>query len=192
MPTMHPDASRAEKPCCACKTPKKMDEFAIKNKLTGQRQSRCRACQKLSSRSHYEKNRETVIARSATNAETRKDVLQQAVAGRLRDAKCSCCAGTTDLTFRVNANYHGPRVSAVVNNSMAMDTLVEAMANSTIVCRPCMWADFGTILKDSRAALAAGTAEPKRIPAAVYKKRHTLALADRRSQRFERSLGLVS
>lgn len=175
---MHPDATAIGKRCSTCTHWHPIAEFSLKISATGQRQSRCRACQKIASRKHYEENREAVIARSATRNASQKDVLMVEVRLRLKGAVCGCGA-KRKLTFRVNPGYQGPRVSAVVHNGMGVATLADAMANSTIVCPKCLWQSFVPALAEYNAER--GTYQPKNISSNEYKRRHTRAVVDRRT-----------
>lgn len=184
---MHSDHTAIEKKCCTCGETKPIAEFAMKITSTGQRQSRCRGCQKLASRAHYESNKEAVIARSAERTAAQRTVLQAEVRKKLKGAACACCGAKRKLTFKVKPDYTGPRVSAVVHNGMALATLEDAIANSTIVCEACMWQSFVPALDKYQEERKAGTHVPKKIPACEYKRRHTLSAADQRVQRHERS-----
>lgn len=183
---MHADATRSEKPCSTCEQEKPIAEFAIKNKVTGQRQSVCRACQKLASQRHYQENKAERIAQAAARTAERQVQLRAHVAEHLAGAACACGC-TKALTFQVKPGYTGPRVSAAVNTGMAIATLEDAIANSVVMCKACQWAANGEILKAYNQARRDGsTPEPKRIPKAEYKRRHTRVTVDRRKQRFER------
>ncbi len=183
---MHADATASEKRCCACKMTHPIEQFAIKNKQTGARQSRCRACQKIASRSHYEANRGTVKEKTAARNKERSDSLREYVTKCLADAQCSCGA-THDLAYQVNPGYNGPRVSVAVHGGLAMETLLTAIANSTVMCKTCQGQHQYQYLREYIELRAAGvTPKTKGIPRAEYKKRYTRVLIDRRKGRFER------
>ena len=50
--------------CTGCLTSKPSNQFSIKNKVTGRQATRCLTCVAAASRLHYEKNRESYLARS--------------------------------------------------------------------------------------------------------------------------------
>lgn len=187
---MHNDSSAAVKVCCNCKVEKQIDEFGVKIKSTGQRQSRCKACQRLASRAHYEANREAVKTRAKENRATLKTVLRALVTDSLKKAKCQCCTGNTNLTYLINPGYSGPRVSAAVNSGMAEATVKDAMANSRVLCRTCMQSQGARPLLNYMSRKQRGeTIPPNPISRAEYKRRNTAASVDRRTSAFRTLAG---
>lgn len=183
---MHADATATEKRCCACELTHPIEQFAIKNKQTGARQSRCRACQKIASRAHYEANRAAVKEKTAVRNKERSESLRVYVEGCLANSQCACGA-THDLTYQVNPGYDGPRVSVAVHGGLAMETLLAAMANSTVMCKTCQGQHQYQYLREYNNLRALGVApEPKGISKAEYKKRYTRVVSDCRKGRFER------
>ena len=53
--------------CSRCLGVKSIDQFSIKNKKTGRRSRVCKACIAANSRRHYERNKETYLARGRKN-----------------------------------------------------------------------------------------------------------------------------
>ena len=130
------------KVCTGCGKACHIEDFAFKDAKRGIRRARCRACLRVSaavaSRAHYLRNKDEVVARAAANKAIQAKLLRSVVAEHLRGQKCSCCNSTEDLTFKLIDGHPGPRVSAAVNQGMALDTLLAAIESSTIVCNPCM------------------------------------------------------
>lgn len=177
---MHRDASSTTKVCCSCKLDKPIDQFSVKVKPTGQRQSRCKACQKIASRAHYEENRDTVKERVAGNNVIRRKELRAIVDASLVGQACAC-GSAHDLTYVINAGYTGTRVLAAVAGAMAEGTVRESMANSTIMCRRCMRVLKSAGMQAYTRDKAAGIAWPKNPHTkADYKKRNTTVRVDRR------------
>lgn len=132
------DLTRTEKTCSHCHETKPIDQFRIKIKATGARQARCIACQKIASRAHYEANQADVIAKSRVRKTDQKAILRDVVAAELEGKSCVKCDATENLTFVVNNDYAGPRVSAAVAGGMAVETVMDSIQNSTVQCTCCM------------------------------------------------------
>lgn len=152
----------------------------------GLRQSRCRECAKASSRAHYEANREKTIARSAASKGAQQKALREEVARLLEGRCCSRCGATEDLVFKRNADYTGPRVSAVINQGMATDTLQESIRNSAIVCKTCDRKDGAEGLKAFTKAKKLGQLyKGSPLTRAEQKDANTRAVTDLRKGRAE-------
>lgn len=182
---MHKDATLSCKICCKCKQDRPIAEFAIKITATGQRQSRCKACQKLASRAHYEANRDDVIARSVDRRKATEADHKSFIVDSLTGKACTCCGTGEDLCYSVNTGYTGPRVSSAAHAGMARETLLESILNSTVMCRACRAAKGSHALLEYNLAKGQGkemAANP--VTLAEYKKRYTHARVDRRHSEF--------
>lgn len=178
---MHTDFTATTKVCSRCKQEQAITEFALKVKTTGQRQSHCRSCQKEISAAHYRDNKAKKVVRAVELRAQKGAVLRETVRQALSGQVCSYCNATEDLTFKVNPGYTGPRVSAVCNAGMAEETLQEAMQNSTICCKKCMYVRGAAIMVEHTRRRRSGDDLPKNtVTKAEYKRRHTTVKTDRR------------
>jgi hypothetical protein len=178
---MHKDSTLTQKRCCNCKHDLPIDAFALKVTATGQRQSRCKECQKLASRAHYESNRDAVIARNTDRRLATEAAHKAFIATTLLGKRCSCCGTADDLCYSVNAGYTGPRVSSAAHAGMARETVLEAIANSTIMCRPCRSEKGSQALQEYTLLKAQGQEMPANpVSKSEYKQRYTKARVDRR------------
>lgn len=178
---MHKDATLTQKTCCACKNVLPIAEFALKVTVTGQRQSRCKKCQQLASRAHYESNRVKVIARSTERRLATEAEHKAFIATTLVGKACSCCGTDADLCYSVNAGYTGARVSSAAHAGMARETVLESIANSTVMCRPCRSQKGSQALLEYTQLKAQGQVAPANpVSLAEYKQRYTRARVDRR------------
>lgn len=183
---MHPDASLAVKRCSTCKQEKRIDEFNLKNKATGQRQSRCKACQRAASQAHYAQNKAEMVSRAVLRKQAQATMLRSVRDAALEGAVCEQCGSLDLLTFYANRDYEGPRVSAVIHNGMALATLEASMANSTVLCTPCMHMRQSRALDGFRFGDATREEKLKatpRVPKSVYKARRTRTANDLRRGR---------
>jgi len=178
---MHKDSTLTEKKCCNCTQVLLIEEFALKVTATGQRQSRCKACQKLASRAHYEANRESVITRTTERRLAAETEHKAFIATTLIGKRCSCCGSGDDLCYSVNAGYTGPRVSSAAHAGMARETVLESIANSTVMCRSCRSLKGSQALQVYTQLKAQGHDLPANpVSDAEYKRRYTRARVDRR------------
>lgn len=178
---MHKDSTLTQKRCCSCKHDLPIDAFALKVTATGQRQSRCKECQKLASRAHYESNRGAVIARNIDRRLATEAEHKAFIATTLVGKRCTCCDTADDLCYSVNAGYTGPRVSSAAHAGMARETVLESIANSTIMCRDCRSEKGSQALQKYTQLKAQGhDMPPNPVSTAEYKQRYTRARVDRR------------
>jgi hypothetical protein len=66
-----PAIAEGTRVCTGCLRELPMSEFGIKNKVTGRRNRRCRACVAAASRAHYYRNRDAYLARNRRAKKTR-------------------------------------------------------------------------------------------------------------------------
>lgn len=174
-------ASIATKKCSHCKEDKLFSEFNVKDKAAGKLQSRCKPCQALVSRAHYLANKQKIIDRSAINAAERRVKLEKVVEARLANEHCAECGATEHLTFHVNRDYDGPRVSAILNSGMALEALLDSIAHSTVLCKTCeAKSNYQGLAAYQEARRAGGEYAPKGISKNEYKARYTKSNKDRR------------
>lgn len=178
---MHPDFTATTKVCSRCSGEHAITEYAIKVKHTGQRQSHCRSCQKEISAAHYLANKAKKIARAAELRAQKGAVLRDLASQALAGQHCAFCGTPDALTFKVNPEYTGPRVSAVCNAGMAEETLRESIANSTVCCTTCMHVRGAAAMVEHTRRRHSGEVVTKTtVTKAEYKRRHTTVRTDRR------------
>ena len=90
------DATRR---CCACGEVKSMSQFAIKNKKTGLRATKCRACQRAYSREHYMRNRDVYLKRAAVRRRSDREACRQKVYDHLSSHPCVDCGETDPIVL---------------------------------------------------------------------------------------------
>jgi hypothetical protein len=77
--------------CCTCGLAKPMSEFAVKNKESGTRRTKCRPCQAAYSREHYRRNRPTYLQRAASQRKVNREECRQQVFDYLITHHCVDC-----------------------------------------------------------------------------------------------------
>lgn len=84
------------KTCAKCETEKPVDQFNIKNKKTGTRNSYCKPCHSEYRKSHYQANRAKYIEKATVNSLQQKDSNMRRVVAYLVEHPC-CDCGETNL-----------------------------------------------------------------------------------------------
>ncbi len=82
--------------CVVCKQVRPITEFSFRRKLTGERHTHCRNCQRVYKRNFYLKNREAYIAKSANEKDEYVRRNREHVREYLRTHPCVDC-GETDI-----------------------------------------------------------------------------------------------
>lgn len=82
--------------CSACKQEKNLEDFHLKNKLTGKRQYMCKLCRADYIRSHYEANKAKYKAQTRVSNEAKKKFHQDLIIEYLREHPCVDC-GNSDI-----------------------------------------------------------------------------------------------
>lgn len=86
--------------CSRCGEVRPVAEFPIKNRARGTRQSKCKACQRVYAREHYQRNRDVYLERAARQRHERlpgsRASVREPVAAYLRTHPCVDC-GENDI-----------------------------------------------------------------------------------------------
>lgn len=88
--------SDAHRRCSRCGDTKKINEFPIKNKVTGLLHVWCRGCRRAYGREHYRQNKATYMARTRKRTKADRSRVRAAVAEYLRSHPCIDC-GEIDI-----------------------------------------------------------------------------------------------
>jgi len=82
--------------CRTCHVLQPITEFALKNRTTGARAWKCKACQRSYARSHYAANRPEYLEKAARRNRGERDRYARLISEYLRDHPCVDC-GETDI-----------------------------------------------------------------------------------------------
>jgi hypothetical protein len=85
--------------CCSCGETKPADQFAMKDKRSGLRATKCRSCQRAYSREHYRRNRETYLRRAATRRRRDREDCRQQTFDHLVTHPCVDCGETDPIVL---------------------------------------------------------------------------------------------
>lgn len=156
------------KTCGKCHLELPLSEFSVKDKKTGRRQSKCKACVRAYGKQHYQANTEVYAKkaelRNAAVRATNNEYVRLSLVGKA----CSKCSGTEDLLYYQGKGATGQPVHMAANAALALDRVKEAIARSVVVCRPCLsktvtegaFTEYGAMSSPARAIHRATRTEP--------------------------------
>lgn len=136
--------------CSTCQHSKDLSEFAVKRGT--QRATKCRACQKVLSDAHYQKNKERLLVEAAArNSAMRASLTRARNAVAQADCVCENCSSTVELRWTNKDDYTGPTVHEVIGGSLGHARLAAALEGSRVFCAPCMFDRYRKKAGESRA-----------------------------------------
>ncbi len=121
--------------CCDCKTEKEDENFAIKVKKTGQRNYRCKDCQRVYSRKHYHKNRQEYLDRLAKRRQINRDKLMN----YLSNKRCIDCQEKDPIVLQFD-HVRGKKilpVSTMITRCFAWAKILKEIKKCEIRCANC-------------------------------------------------------
>lgn len=131
--------------CGGCRESKPETEFAFKNKVTGTRATRCRACVRAYSAVHYEANKSVYIERAKRNNK-RTIARKREIVASLRTQPCTDCGNCyppvcMEFDHRQGRTITGkasPETIAMMKNDKnSVSRLEEELQKCDLVCRNC-------------------------------------------------------
>lgn len=135
------------KTCTKCHREQDLSEFALKR---GGRAASCRSCQKAHSDANYLRHREQRLADARERNDTVRNVLRAERDKYLSRCLCESCTGTVDLQVTGREGYEGESAHEVVAAAGSLERLMQALANSRVLCKPCMGNEYGGPLAQAR------------------------------------------
>jgi hypothetical protein len=134
-----PDRERAEKHCGGCRQLLPIAAFALQNRATGRRQSRCRQCRKGLRRDHYVRNKGRVIAQVAEWKRQNWTKYIGTLLAFFRDHPCVDC-GETDpvvLQFDPVTGIKTANVSEMMRRQLRWERVEAEIAKCAVRCANC-------------------------------------------------------
>lgn len=137
--------------CNSCKHTLSETEFALKNKATGRRNTKCKACQRAYAKQHYAENTETYVARAGVRNRQVKDSYRATLAPLIESGVCVCCgvaAGKavkgkpSRLVFVRKTGYTGTPLHDVIREKMSQAAFDEALRHSELKCDACAFTQY--------------------------------------------------
>lgn len=128
-----------KKICLKCSQEKEISEFNWKHKQRGVRHSNCRMCTKEITRNHYSKNKDAYKKRAVAFTKKQREHLAVKMVEYLRKHPCVDCGETDPIVLQFD-HVRGSKKNAVgiiVNQGLAMSTLITEIEKCEIRCANC-------------------------------------------------------
>lgn len=120
--------------CKKCDKDKPIDEFRIKNKITGVRQSHCNQCQRNYTKEHYCKNKSYYLNKARKHDQKRIDWLREYKEGK----PCTDC-GIIYPFYVMQFDHLRDKIESVslMARLVGKDKLLEEINKCELVCANC-------------------------------------------------------
>lgn len=142
--------------CNACHQPKPETEFAIKNKATGRRNTKCKPCQRAYAKQHYAANTETYVARAGVRNRQVKDAYHAVLSPLIEAGVCTSCGvphgkpvdgKPTRLVYVRKEGYEGAPLHDIIREKRGQAVFEKALKNSELKCDACAFMGYAENLK---------------------------------------------
>jgi hypothetical protein len=127
------------KVCCTCKRSLPLREFSLKNRRTGLRAAKCKACQRAYAKEHYRKNRDKYLAKASRRNAVERERLAMMLRAYLEEHPCVDC-GVADLTILDFDHRNPSEKTATVNalmRSWNWERVLSEIAKCDVRCANC-------------------------------------------------------
>ncbi|MBK3779989.1 hypothetical protein G3A43_06950 [Paraburkholderia aspalathi] len=152
--------------CCACQHDLPETEFAIKNKATGLRRTKCKPCQRAYAKRHYAENLKEYVKRATVRNRQVKDAYRAILEPLLADGVCVCCGVKSGslvdgkpsrLVFTRKHGFTGAPVHDVLREKLGQAVFDEALRNSELKCDACAFTPYVEHIKPTQFGTAGAT-----------------------------------
>lgn len=128
--------SWATKTCTACDQEKSVEDFGVKNVLTGLRQSYCKQCQREKAKAHYEANKTSYLVRNARRAEEVAKYVDEL------KAKTPCVDCGQVFKPRISDWHHKDsstklKIVSVLRHSTTLPAVLREIEKCDLLCANC-------------------------------------------------------
>jgi hypothetical protein len=127
------------KHCTGCRLERPISEFVIKNKDTGRRGTRCRACRSAYGKLHYEKHRDRYMSRTRRPRHTQRDSYWFWLMNYLASHPCVDCGQTDPIVLQFDHRDGTTKVGTVgaMLNRASWSALLAEVAKCDVRCANC-------------------------------------------------------
>lgn len=130
------------KTCGKCEKTLPAEEFSIKNKKTGLRQSRCKACVREYGKQHHQNNKAVYAEKAERNRLVARAKAEEYVRLSLVGQCCKGCSTDQALTYYQGVGAKTQPVYMAVKSGLSLARVQEAIDRSFVVCEPCRQKGF--------------------------------------------------
>src|ERR1051326_7249795 len=158
--------------CAVCGLAQEAEAFAFKNRATGRRHRKCKACMAMYGREHYARNREAYIARNVANMRERRRALRHRVWQILVQQACLDCGERDPLLLdfdHVDPAKKRGDIYSLVRSAYGWQTIADEIVKCVVRCANChrrrtwmqfAWADRTQSQNSTKPARARGLLRP--------------------------------
>ena len=127
------------KKCTGCGLERPTSEFPIKNKNTGRRGTRCRACRSAYGKLHYEMNADKYKARTRARRHRERDSYWSWLMNYLASHPCVDCGETDPVVLQFDHRDGTMKVATIgeLLNRASWKTLLDEVAKCDVRCANC-------------------------------------------------------
>lgn len=128
-----------KKKCSRCDQKKTLDQFSWRSKKAGILHYCCRACVKIASNAHYEKNKEDYKKRALVFKKKQRKQLLTKIISHLTEHPCIDC-GEDDVVVLQFDHVKGVKkdcVATMVNTCVSWDAIWKEMQKCVVRCANC-------------------------------------------------------
>ena len=129
-----------KKKCSSCKKEKKLDDFNFKIKEKGIRASKCKTCQSLYSKEHYEGNKEPYLLRARASRKVYRNRNRQFVFEYLKTHPCIDCGESDPIVLDFDHLEMGKKeanISVLSRSSIKIERIINEIQKCEVRCANC-------------------------------------------------------
>lgn len=125
------------KKCGCCGETLPVENFSLKNKATGLRQSKCKPCVRSYGKQHYQSNKDEYLDKAARNSMVARERAGDYARLSLVGKTCTECGAAENLTYYQGVGAQGQPVHMTVHAGLSLERVQQAIDRSTVLCGKC-------------------------------------------------------
>ena len=126
--------------CRVCGQSKEVEAFGFRNKATGRRHRKCKACMAAYGRAHYARNRQAYITRNVSNMRVRRRSLKERLWRYVAEQACVDCGERDPLVLdfdHVNTKHKRAEIYWLVQSTCSWTLILDEIAKCQVRCANC-------------------------------------------------------
>ena len=124
--------------CTKCKTERPVDDFSLKSKTTGKRQTYCKPCNRVYQRAHYVNNKNVYVKKAAVHREATRKAVRRKVWEYLLGHPCVDCGEKDPVILEFDHQREKlSNVSCLVSTGATWRRVKNEIDKCEVRCRNC-------------------------------------------------------